>query len=685
MGLSRIGLAAYIYSLDSMTTYQYLYYATSTVLKHSLSGTISTAQAIVIAVGKPFMAKLADVIGRAEAFVVVTFLYVIGYIIIVSASTIEIIALGEIVYAFGFTGLQILQQIVIADMTTLRYRGFASALVSAPYLINNFVSAELLERVLPNWYVCSKQFAILVPLFLVPLIAILFWGQRQAKQVFYRQYGRSLPNKRWYDRLRDSFTEMDLVGLLLVGSSLCLILLPLGLAPQTAAGWKNPKMGVMIVCGMALLPLFILYEYALPARPVMPMRWLRRAPILGACLIGFFDFVSFYLQQTYLYSFVLVVEPDWSYRDLTYFSAIQSLGMTVFGIVAGVIMWATRRFKYMLFCGLVIRLIGVTLMIKARSSSGNSFELIFCQILQGFGGGFAAIATQVSAQAAVSHADVATVTALVLLLTEVGNSVGSAAATAIWNACMPNELRRYVPTDDERLLKELFGSITDIAKYPRDDPIRLGAIAAYQAVMYKLVLAAVIVAIIPPIFCLILIRNVSLARAQNALDNKDLDGLDPDDMADPAALRESADWDEGRVRLSPRSPARVLSFSAGCPGGKGFSKSERDSLLRSSRRSLGGSDYGRRLASEGGGGGGGGSGIAAGHGAVPGSDRVRLSPRNSVSGLRDHGRSLGALGRDGPRRPGQQTRSGPSGGLRANTMPVGEFDTLQVPSSSSRA
>ena len=137
----------------------------------------------------------------------------------------------------------------------------------------------------------------------------------------------------------------------------------------------------------------------------------------------------------------------------------------------------------MLFCGLLVRLIGVTLMIKARSETGTIFGLILCQVLQGVGGGFAAIAIQVSAQAAVSHADVATVTAMVLLLTEVGNSVGSAAATAIWNARMPRELRKYVPTDDEELLKSLFGSITDIAGYPRDDPIRLGAIRAYQQVM----------------------------------------------------------------------------------------------------------------------------------------------------------------------------------------------------------
>lgn len=43
-------------------------------------------------------------------------------LLIASANDIEQIATGEIVYAFGYTGLQILQQIVIADMTTLRYR-----------------------------------------------------------------------------------------------------------------------------------------------------------------------------------------------------------------------------------------------------------------------------------------------------------------------------------------------------------------------------------------------------------------------------------------------------------------------------------------------------------------------------------------------------------------------------------
>jgi hypothetical protein len=41
----------------------------------------------------------------------------------------------------------------------------------------------------------------------------------------------------------------------------------------------------------------------------------------------------------------------------------------------------------------------------------------------------------------------------------------------------------YVPTTNQTLLDELYGSITTIASYPPNDPIRLGAITAYQAVM----------------------------------------------------------------------------------------------------------------------------------------------------------------------------------------------------------
>lgn len=65
-------------------------------------------------------------------------------------------------------------------------------------------------------------------------------------------------------------------------------------------------------------------------------------------------------------------------------------------------------------------------MLRSRGADESNFELLMTQILQGVGGGIAALSIQVSAQASVPHADVAMVTAVVLLVTEFGAAGGGA-------------------------------------------------------------------------------------------------------------------------------------------------------------------------------------------------------------------------------------------------------------------
>ncbi|KAG1719745.1 hypothetical protein EDD22DRAFT_939019, partial [Suillus occidentalis] len=64
-----IGLASYIYSLDASTTYAYLTFATSFFGKHSLISSITVAQSLIVAVGKPVIAKVANVSSRGTAYV----------------------------------------------------------------------------------------------------------------------------------------------------------------------------------------------------------------------------------------------------------------------------------------------------------------------------------------------------------------------------------------------------------------------------------------------------------------------------------------------------------------------------------------------------------------------------------------------------------------------------------------
>ena len=73
-------------------------------------------------------------------------------------------------------------------------------------------------------------------------------------------------------------------------------------------------------------------------------------------------------------------------------------------------------------------------MIHSRGANSSDAEVVWTQILQGMGGGRAATTIQVGAQASVTHADV------VLLITEIGGSIGTAVAGAIWTNRMPGEL-----------------------------------------------------------------------------------------------------------------------------------------------------------------------------------------------------------------------------------------------------
>ena len=92
------------------------------------------------------------------------------------------------------------------------------------------------------------MFAILVPAALTPLILTLFWGERQAKKLGLVAATQTRPDielKRvCFPLVRRAWTfvqQLDMMGLLLVGTSVALILLPLTLASSAKGGWKNRR------------------------------------------------------------------------------------------------------------------------------------------------------------------------------------------------------------------------------------------------------------------------------------------------------------------------------------------------------------------------------------------------------------------------------------------------------------
>ncbi|KAJ7685349.1 drug:h+ antiporter [Mycena polygramma] len=493
--LISLGFAAYIYSLDGTTTYTYLTFATSEFGGHSLLGPIQVAQGIIIAVGKPVIAKIADVGSRGTAYCCVLLFYVIGYTVIATAKSIQAVAVGIALYAIGFTGLQLLTQVVIADITTLKWRGLVLSLNSLPFLINAFVGSNISAAIIEHagWRWGYGMFVILIPVALSPLIITLLWSEHITRGL---AIASDRPNKTYMQSFLDTAEELDAVGLLLIGASISLTLLPLSLAKHTTGWGDGAGLLPIFLLGIILIPVFGIWDFRWAKYPVIPFRFVVNRSVVGASLIGALDFMAFYLTFTYLYSFVVVVK-DWKLINTTYFMQIQTVSMTLCGILTGMYMHRFRRYKMLLVCGLVVRLLGVALMLHSRGADGSNIELLLTQVLQGIGGGIAALSIQVSSQASVLHGDVAMVTAVVLLVTEFGAAGGGAIAGAIWSSQMPSKLAKYLPflTQSERDI--LFGSITEAASKPRGNPVREGVISAYSDVMQMMVLVATVVSVLP--------------------------------------------------------------------------------------------------------------------------------------------------------------------------------------------
>lgn len=385
---------------------------------------------------------------------------------------------GSVIYAFGFTALQILLALLVADATSLRYRGISNAMLAAPFLVNVVASAQLLGWVLPNWRLGYMILAVLIPLSLVPVTLQL---QRE-EPLLHLPAGKK--------------KHMDWIGIALGGAGLALLLL----TPYT--------LPALALCG-----LFAWHELRCK-HPVLPVAMIKNPPVLAAALIGAVDFASFYLQFVYLYPFLLVT-TGWSVQRTTYALYTHAFAITLFGIVAGTILHATKRFKPTLLAGLVIRLLGVLLMVPAIGSPISAVCLVSAQVLQGWGGGFASIAAQVSAQASTS--DVAGATAFILLLAELGNCIGSATATRVWNSHLPKALVEFVPGADmnRTLVEELFGSVSAILELGVEDPVRVGAADAYRDVMLRLVCYAAALAVVPPLLCVFMTEDVQLCDAED--------------------------------------------------------------------------------------------------------------------------------------------------------------------------
>ncbi|PNH31280.1 hypothetical protein BJF96_g5566 [Verticillium dahliae] len=240
-------------AFQSSILYNLMPFVTSDFESHSLLTVINiVANAMTAAVYIP-LAKMLDVWGRAEGFLVMTSFATLGLVLMATCNSFSTFCAAQVFYSIGFGGIIYSVDVITADATSLKNRGLAFAFTSSPYMITAFAGPKAAEGFYENvnWRWGFGCFSIILPCVAAPLFTILKFNLRKAEQqgrILREKSGRTVAQNIWM-----FVTEFDVPGVILFAGGLTTFLLPFTLADSAPneAGYVASTFDV--VSGILLL------------------------------------------------------------------------------------------------------------------------------------------------------------------------------------------------------------------------------------------------------------------------------------------------------------------------------------------------------------------------------------------------------------------------------------------------
>lgn len=561
-----IFLVSYVYGLDGTTRYTFQNRALSVSFGQSAQiSTVTVVRSIVAAAAQPAYAKISDYFGRISILLISALFYVVGTVVQAAAPDLSAFLGGATLYQFGFTGVQLLVVVLIADLTSLRNRVFFSYVPAMPSLINTWVAGELAQAVIDTttWRWGVGMFAIIFP-----AIGLLLCYSLVSAEVRANKAGMlaDIPSPvralRSGGLWKDFFWQIDLIGLLLIAAIFAFILVPLTLAGGDGNQWATANIIVPLVIGVVVcIPAFVLWEMKMARHPVMPFRILKDRQVIAALSVALLLNTAWYTQGDYLY-YTLRVAFNQTIRRATWIQNIYTFVSVVIGCLVGLAVRYVRRLKYFAVAGTLLFVLAFGLLYRYRGGveTHELAGLVGAEVILGVAGGLFPYPVQALIQASVQHERTATVTALYLASYSIGSALGNTIAGGIWINTLPDhllsrleeagvanaaEIASSVYADPETFIESAEGAI--------GTPAREAVMAAYGEVQRYLTITGLCISVLLVVASLCL-RNPRLGDQQSLQD------------AEGVEVR-SIDSDDTKTAHQPGSPQEAgLGRQAGADG-----------------------------------------------------------------------------------------------------------------------
>jgi SIT family siderophore-iron:H+ symporter-like MFS transporter len=477
-------LVGYAFGLDAFLRSVYQTYATASYQNHSLLSTVNVLRTVFAAAAQPTAAKLADVFGRIEILTLSVVFYIVGTIVQATSTNLPAFSAGAILYQLGFTIIQVLAEIIIADITSSRARLVATFIPNLHFIITAWVSGNITSAVLSRttWQWGVGMWCIIFTVSVTPLIVSLYIADRHARRVSsVVSPARRLP----WARL---FWQLDTPGIILLIASLALLLTPLTIAGGITSEWQTAPVIAPLVIGFLCIPAFVIWQLRAP-HPLLPFSFLRDRGVWSPLLIAMLMNLAYAMQADFLYT-VLIVAFDFSVMAATRITTLYLFTSFLVGPIVGLVVYRVRHLKYFIVAGTVLFFVGFGLLIRYRGDAANSSRagVIGAQVVMGLAGGLAPYAALTSLQVSLQHEQLAVMTGLFLASHSIGDALGNCVSGAIWTQVLPSTLASDLAFQPDATLSvaAYADPFSVVARFPVGTPVRDAIIASYKHVQLLL-------------------------------------------------------------------------------------------------------------------------------------------------------------------------------------------------------
>ncbi|GAA6007174.1 hypothetical protein JCM10207_001533 [Rhodosporidiobolus poonsookiae] len=378
----------------------------------------------------PLYGRLCDILGRRVANASAIFLFTLGTALCAVAPSMNWLIAARFIAGAGGGGMNTTSTVIGADLFPLRQRGLLGSISTAIWAIGGALGGPL-GGLLTDWFGWRSAFMLQVPLLVLSLLSGL-------KQINYTVPG----SERAKESIREKLARIDFVGCGSVFVSMGSFLVLLGAKNNENLPWSHPLVITACVLSPVFFVLFLVNEGFWAKEPILPYRILRQRTPLFVMLVTIFVAICNFGVMYHLPIFFLAIEGKTASEAGAHLLP-TSLGNVVGGVIAGVVIHKTGKYRGASAVAGLLPVIGVLLISSLTTDSATIAKWLDI-FPMGFGFNHILNTSFVALMASIPHSDVPATTGVMWLFRTTGQVIGVASTSAILQGVLAPELEKRI-------------------------------------------------------------------------------------------------------------------------------------------------------------------------------------------------------------------------------------------------